>query len=67
MVKVIVNHLNSPQAHFRKYFSTDIDSGKQSWIRKSFVTKLLNVTHLSLKAHDKFASLSSNKSLKFLF
>ena len=33
IVKVIVNHLNSIHAHFWKYFSGDIDSGKKldSW------------------------------------
>ena len=29
IVKVTVNHLNSLHAHFWKYFSTDIDSGKK--------------------------------------
>ena len=66
-VKVIVNHLNSLHAHFQKYFFTDIDSGKESWICEPFVSKLSDVTHLSLKAQEEFADISNDKSLELLF
>ena len=67
IVKVIVDHLNSLQTHFRKYFPTDIDSGKESWIREPFVRQLSDVTHLSLNAQEEFADLSSDKGLELLF
>ena len=67
IVKVIVDHLNSLHTHFRKYFPTDIDSGKESWIREPFVSQLSDVTHLSLKAQEEFADLSSDKGLELLF
>ena len=67
IVKVIVDHLNSLHTHFRKYFPTDIDSGKESWIREPFVRQLSDVTHLSLKAQEEFADLSSDKGLELLF
>ena len=47
IVKVMVNHLNSLHAHFREYFPTHIDSGKESWIREPFVIKLSDIAHLS--------------------
>ena len=66
IVKVIVDHLNSLQTHFRKYFPTDIDSGKESWIREPFVRQLSDVTNLSLKAQEEFADLSSDKGLELI-
>ena len=66
-VTVIVDHLNSLQTHFRKYFPTDIDSGKESWIHEPFIRQLSDVTHLSLKAQEEFADLSSEKVLELLF
>ena len=35
------------QTHFRKYFPTDIDSGKESWIHEPFTRQMSDVTHLS--------------------
>ena len=67
IVKVIVDHLKSLQTHFRKYFPTDIDPGKESWIREPFVRQFSDVTHLSLKAQEEFADLSSDKILELLF
>ena len=46
IVKVIVGHLKSLQTHFRQYFPTDIDPGKECWIREPFVRQLSDVTHL---------------------
>ena len=67
IVKVIVDHLNILQTHFRKYFPTDIDSGIESWIREPFVRQLSDVTHLSLIAQEEFADLSCDKGLELLF
>ena len=67
IVKVIVNHLNSLHAHFRKYFPTDIDSGKESWIREPFVSKLSDVTHLSLKAQKSFRFIKRQKFRTSIF
>ena len=66
-VTVIVDHLKSLQTHFRKYFPTDIDSGKESWIHEPFIRQFSDVTHLSLKAQEEFADLSSEKVLELLF
>ena len=65
--KVIVDHLNCLHTQFQKYFSTDFDSGKESWIHEPFVIKLSDVTHLSLKAQEEFADLSSDESLELVF
>ena len=65
--KVIVDHLKSLQTHLRKCFPTDIDSGKESWIREPFVRQLSGVTSLSLKAQEEFEDLSSDKGLELLF
>ena len=67
IVKVIVNHLNSLHAHFRKYFSTDIDSGKESRIRELFISKLSDVTHLSLKARKSLQIYQATKVWNFYF
>ena len=67
IVKVIADHLNSLETHFRKYFSTDIDSGKGRWIRKPFISQLSDVTHLPLNAQEEFADLSSDNGLELLF
>ena len=65
--KVIVDHLNCLHTQFQKYFSIDFDSGKESWIHEPFVIKLSDVTHLSLKAQEEFADLSSDESLEQVF
>ena len=67
IVKVIVDHLNSLQTHFRKYFPTDIDPGKESWIREPFVRQLSDITHLSLKAQEEFAIYLATKVWNFYF
>ena len=67
IVKVIVDHLNSLHAHFRNYFPTDIDLVKESWIRELFISKLLDVTHLSLKVRNSLQIYQATKVWNFYF
>ena len=67
IVKVIVGHLNSIHAHFRKYFPTDIDSGKESLIRELYISKLSDITHLSLNARKSLQIYQATKVWNFCF
>jgi len=64
IVNVILDQLYSL---YFQYSPTDFDSGKESWIRKSYTIKLSGITHLPLQTQEQFAELSSDKSLQLEF
>lgn len=63
---VIIDHLESLEKQFKKYFQPDINS-HFDWVQKPFNESIQNITHLPLKAQEEFAELSSDTNLKLEF
>ena len=62
--QTILDHLACLETNFNKYFLPELDNNKFDWIRNPFVAKIEDIKHLSLKAQEELAELSSDSNLK---
>ena len=62
-----MGHLKALETQLRKYFISNIDFKKLSWIQKPFLIGLSEIDYLPYKAREKFAELSSDSNLKLDF
>ena len=62
--KVVINHLNAIQNHFKKYFELELQQEREEWVRNPFAAELKDVEHLSIAAQEEFSDLSCNNLLR---
>lgn len=62
-----MGHLKALETQFRKYFTSNIDFKKLSWIQKSLLIGLGEIDHLPYKAQEEFSELLSDSNVKLDF